>query len=69
MRLFLIYGRDDGHGGDVFKSYLVAAPDEAEARTVVPDSFEIMSVEATNTGDAKPRTLFVADGQIELIDW
>lgn len=69
MKLFLIYGRDDGHGGDVFKSYLAAAADEAEARTVVPASFEIMSVEATDTTDKSAHALFVADGQIELIDW
>ena len=69
MKLFMIYGRDDGAGGDAFRTDLVAAPAEAEARAVVPRSFEIMSVEATDTTDKTAHALFVTEGQIELIDW
>lgn len=69
MKLFMIYGRDDGARGDVFRTYLIAAPSEAAARGVVPTSFEIMSVEATDTTDKDAHALFATEGQIELIDW
>ena len=70
MKLFMIYGSDPyGPEPTRFKTYLVAAPGEAEARAEVPEDFEIISVETTDTTDKSPHVLFWTTGAIEPIDW
>jgi hypothetical protein len=47
MKLFWVYGEDTPHKGDgaPFKSYMVAAGDETEARSVAPPAFRVDGIE------------------------
>jgi hypothetical protein len=70
MKLYMIHGRDSfGADDSAFRTYLIAAPDESEARKVVPDGFEVMSVEVSETTDKSAHVLFWTAGAIEPIDW
>jgi hypothetical protein len=73
MQVFLFYGEDTAEAALApFRTYAVAALDEAHARRCLPAGFNVHRCEVATTLDAQvPRAmpLFWFDGRFQPLDW